>query len=202
MTCQMCQKQLKSGFHALNVCTVASVDLNLVADIDEEGNAHLSTSLDSSGFEGVGGSVALDSGFGVGDFKDNACGHLASKDGVGSSVYHSFADVTFLEELDTFDAFAGENDFFPCLGVEEMVAHIIFIRVLVGTTLNAHFINFHAGVPGFVNYATGLDVLKLGADKSGTFTGLNVEKLDDEEVVAVDVEAHTIFEISCSCHCK
>ncbi len=69
------------------------------------------------GLEGVGGRIALDAGFGVGDFEHYAGGHLAGEDSLGSGVYHGFADVTFFEELYALDAFAGDCYLLESLGV-------------------------------------------------------------------------------------
>ncbi len=56
---------------AFFVGTVAGVDDYLVADVAEEGHAHLCSGLYGSGLEGVGSGVALDAGFGVGDLKSH-----------------------------------------------------------------------------------------------------------------------------------
>ena len=85
-------------------------------------------------------------------------------------------------------------------GVHEVVAHVVFVEELVGATLNAHFFYFHARVPGLFEDAAGL--LRCGAwcGRKRYFAGLHVKEFDDEEVVAVDVEAHTVFKVSCCCH--
>lgn len=187
-------------FHALLVRTVAGVYHNLVTDVAEKGNTHLGTCLYCSGLECVGGGVALDTGLGIGDFEGDGGGHLASEDGVRLSVYHGLADVTVLEELYAFNALAGDDYLFPGLGVEEVVAHIVLVAVLVGATLDAHFIYLYAGVPGLVEYAACLDVLKFCADESRSFAGLYVKEFYDEEVLPVDVEAHTVLEVCSCCH--
>ena len=94
-------------FDALNVGAVAGVDFHLVADVAEQGHANFGTGFNGCGLESVGGGIALDAGFGVGDFEDHAGGHFASEDSFRSGVNHSFADVAVLEELNAFDAFAG-----------------------------------------------------------------------------------------------
>ena len=115
-------------------------------------------------------------------------------------MYHSLYDIAVLEELYALDALAGENNLFPCLGVEEVVAHVILVGVLVGAALDAHFVYLDAGVPGLVKDAAGLYVAELGAHESGAFAGFYMEKFYDEEVLAVDIEAHAVLEISCCCH--
>ncbi len=187
-------------FDALNISTVAGVDAHLVAGVAEEGHTNFGAGLHGSGLEGVGGGIALDAGFGVGDFEHNAGGHLAGEDSLGSGVYHGFADVTFFEELYALDAFAGDCYLLESLGVHEVVAHVVFVEELVGATLNAHFFYFHARVPGLFEDTAGLYVAELGADESRALAGLHVKEFDDEEVVAVDVEAHTVFKVSCCCH--
>ncbi len=187
-------------FHALLVRTVAGVDHNLVTDVAEKGNTHLGTCLYCSGLECVGGGVALDTGLGIGDFEGDGGGHLASEDGVRLSVYHGLADVTVLEELYAFNALAGDDYLFPGLGVEEVVAHIVLVGVLVGATLDANLVNLHAGVPCLVEHTAGLDVLEFGTHESRTFAGLYMEEFNDEEVLAVDVEAHSVFKVCSCCH--
>ena len=186
--------------HTLNVRAVAGVDTHLVADVAEQGHANFSAGFNGSGLEGVGGGITLDAGLGVGDFENYAGRHLAGEHGFGSGVYHSFADIAVLEEFYTFDAFAGNDDFFPCLGVEEVVAHVILVGELVGATLDAYFVDLYTLVPGLVDDAAGLHIAELGAHESGAFAGFYMKKFLDEIVGAVDVEAHAVFEISCCCH--
>lgn len=191
-----------SGLHALQIVAVAGIDAHLIADIAEERHADFSAGLHGSGLERVGGGVALDAGFGVGDFKHHVGGKLAGEDRVGSGVNHSLDDIALLEELNAFDAFAGKSHLLERLGVHEVVAHIVFIEILIGTALDADFVDFHAGVPGLVEDTAGFYVAKLCAYESRTLTGLNVKEFHDEEIVAVDVEAHAVLEISCCCHKK
>ena len=113
---------------------------------------------------------------------------------------HSFHDVTFLEELYTFDAFAGESNLLESLGVHEVVAHVILIEILIRTAFDAHLVNFHTRVPGLVEDAAGLHIAQFGAHESRTLAGLNVKEFNDKEIVAVDIEAHAVFKISCCCH--
>ncbi len=187
-------------FDAFYVAAVAGIDAYFVADVDEEGYSYFGTGFYSCGLEGVGGGVAFDAGLGVCDFENDACGHFAGEHGFGSSVNHCFADVAVLEEFNAFDAFAGDDDFFPSFGMEEVVAHVVLVGELVGATLDAYFVDLHTRVPGLVEDAAGLDVAQLGANESGAFAGFNVEEFFDEIVGAVDVEAHTVFKISSCCH--
>ena len=187
-------------FYAFNVGAVLGVDANLVAGVAEKGHANGCAGFNGGGLEGVGSGVALDAGFGVGDFENYALGHFAGQNGFAGCVNHSFANVAVLEELNAFDAFAGHDDFFPGFGVEEVVAEFVFVGVLVGATFNADFFDLDAGVPGFVDYAAGANVFQLGANESGAFAGFNVEEFNDEEVLAVNVEAHTVLEVSSCCH--
>ena len=115
---------------------------------------------------------------------------------------HSFHDIAVLEEFHTFDAFPGDDDFFPGFGMEEMVTHFIFIRVLVRATFDAHFVDLHAGVPGLVEDTACLDVAQFGTHESRAFSGLYMKEFNDKEIVAVDIEAHTVLKISCCCHKK
>ena len=113
---------------------------------------------------------------------------------------HSFAHVALLEEFNTFDALAGDGHLLEGFGVHEVVAHVVFVEELVGTTLDAYFFHFHTGVPGFVQNAAGFDIAELGADESRAFAGFYVKEFFDEVVCAVDVEAHAIFKICSCCH--
>ena len=57
------------------------------------------------------------------------------------------------KELHAVDAFAGKCYLLKCFGMHEVVAHVIFVKILIGTTLYAHFFNFHARVPSLVDNA-------------------------------------------------
>ncbi len=84
--------------------------------------------------------------------------------------------------------------------MHEVVAHIVFVEILVGATLDAHLVDFHSRVPGLVDDTTCLDVAEFCADEGRALAGLDMEKFNNKEIVAVDIEAHAILEISCSCH--
>ena len=115
---------------------------------------------------------------------------------------HGFNDVSVLEELDTLDALSGDDDFLPSLSMEEVVSHLVLVGELVRTTLYADFVDLHARVPGLVKDTSGLHIAEFCADESRALARLNVEEFNDKEVVAVDVEAHAVFKVSCCCHKK
>ena len=128
---------------ALYIGTVAGVDTHFVAYVAEEGYADFGSGFHCCGLESVGGGVALYAGFGVCDFENDAGGHFACQDGVGSCVYHSFADVAFLEELYAVDAFTGDGYLFESFGVHEVVAHVVLVKELVGAAFDAYFLNLY-----------------------------------------------------------
>ena len=87
-------------FDALNISTVAGCRCAPCRPVLQKRGTRTSAPVShGSGLEGVGGRIAFDAGFGVGDFEHYAGGHLAGEDSLGSGVYHGFADVTFFEEL-------------------------------------------------------------------------------------------------------
>ena len=70
-------------FGASQIRTVAGVNLDEVALVDEQGNTNLNTSLQRSGLQGVGSGVALDAGLGVGDAQNGLHRHLGVENGAG-----------------------------------------------------------------------------------------------------------------------
>ena len=117
-------------------------------------------------------------------------------------MHHCFDGIAFLEELDAIDDSFGDGDLLEGLRVHEVQTHLVLVEVLIGTTLDAHFFDLHPAIPCLIEHATRSDVLELGANESGTLTGLYVEEFDDEVVLPIDVEAHTITEVCCSSHIK
>ena len=190
----------KLGFNSLQVIPRARIHAHLVADVAEEGHTDLGAGLHSGGLEGVGGGVALDAGLGVGDLEHHILGQLAGEHGLRCSVHHSLYDIAVLQESHALYALAGEHDLFPGLGVQEVVAHLVLVGVLVGATLDAHLVYLHARVPGLVNHAAGLHIAELGAYESRTLAGLYVQEFYNEKVVAVNLEAHAILKVSGRCH--
>ena len=125
---------------------------------------------------------------------------FAGQYGLRGCVYHSFDGITFLEELYPIDDGFGDGNLLEGLGVHEVQPHIILVEVLVGTTFDAYFFDLDAAVPRLVDDATRGDVLELRANESWALTRLDVKEFDDEVVLPIDVEAHTITEVCCSSH--
>ena len=69
----------------------------MVALVDEQGDADLSTGLDGSGLQGVGSSVALDARLGLGDFQLDEVGDLNAED--LALVAQQLAQLVLLAEL-------------------------------------------------------------------------------------------------------
>ena len=115
-------------------------------------------------------------------------------------MYHSLDRIALLEELYTIDHSLGNGDLLEGLGVHEVQTHIVLVEELVGATLDAYFLDLHTAVPRLVDDTSCGDVLEFRADESGTLTGLDVKELNDEVVLPIDVEAHTITKICCCGH--
>jgi len=184
----------------LDVAAVAGINLDFFALVDEERHTHLSTRLDGSVLEGVGCGITLDAWFGVGHFEGDNHRGLDKKDGIALSMHHEVTDFAFLEVLRATDEFLVNVDLLKRLLIHEVVTHLILIDILIRTTLDAHVVDFDTGVERLLDNETGHDILEFGANESRTLAWLHVKELDNVVVLAVELEAHTVFNISSFCH--
>ncbi len=81
-----------------------------------------------------------------------------------------------------------------------MGTQIVFVGELVGTALHAYGLDLRAGREGVVQNAAVLQILQLRADECGTLAGFYVLEVHDLKGLAVQLNAHSDFDISGSCH--
>ena len=170
---------------ASQIAAVACVNLNQVALVDEQRNAHLNASLQCGGFQGVGSGVALDAGLRMCDTQDGLHGHFCIEDGTVGGVRNHFHDIALLHILMTDYELVVNGNLLEGLLIHEDTTRLVFIKILIGTTLDDYVFQFLTDVEATLQYATVGNVLHLDDHNCVTLTWLAVLKIDAHPNAAV-----------------
>ena len=187
-------------FDALAVFVGASVNLDFLAFLDEEGDADGDAGLDGGVLHGVGGGVAGEARLGVGDNGLDEWRELAHERGLGVGIDGDFNVLAVAEELGSVDYLLGDINLLVGFGVHEDVHVAFFVEVGVGAAFDAHDVDFGTAGEGVLEHASCFDVAHLGAHEGGTFAGFDVKELNDAVDVVVEVDAKSVFDVGCCCH--
>ena len=181
--------------YALQVAAVASVHLNEVAFVNEEGHADLNASLKSGRLESVCGCIALDARLRVSNAEVSLDRHFTEEYGLCRSVRNDLDDVALLHEVNTSDEVASDRNLVVCLLVHEDIVFTLLVEILVGAALNAYILKLLADVETTLQHSAVNNVLKLNAHESVALTRLYVEEVDDEEKLAVHTDASSHLDV-------
>ena len=181
--------------NALAVATIASINADSLALVAEERNTDLSTSLESSWFEGISSSIALETWLGVRDYELNLGWQLCVKDSVGRSIRYYVANKTLFEEVNTCDEVVTDRHLLKSLLVHEDIILTLFVEVLVWTALNAYILKFLTNVEAALQNATIYYIFELNTHNGVTLSWLNVQEVDYEIQTAIHADANTVLNV-------
>jgi len=186
-------------FDALVVLARTRIYTNLVARVDEQGNLDRGTRVNRSGFERVGRSrITLDTGLGVGYLHVDNRGQLGRQYLLLLGVEHHLDNLAIGHQVVVVDERLLDVDLLEGLRVHEVGTQIILIGELIGATLYAHLLDFNTyRREGVLQNATILQILELRTNEGGTLARLAVLEIDYKEGLAVHLDAHADFDISC-----
>ena len=190
-----CQLSIGLLLSTSQITAVAGVNLNQVALVDEQGHANLNASLQCSGFQGVGGGIALDTGLRVGDAQDGLHGHLSIEDSTIGSVRNNLHDVALLHELVTDNQLVVDGNLLEGLLVHEDTARLVLIQILVGATLDDDVLQFLTDIEAALQYATVADVLQLDDHDGVTLTRLAMLEVDANPNATVHTNGGAFFNV-------
>ena len=175
---RLCFNECKVGayaFNAVKIRTVAGVNFNHLAFVDEQRNTDFNTGFKLSGLRRVSSGVAFQAGFGVNNLELSLNGHFGEEDGFGRSIANYFANVAFFHEVNTGDEFAFDHYIVPSFLVEEVELVAFSVRELEGTTLNAYVFESFANVETTFEYTTAYNVLQRRTHDGVTYRALHEE---------------------------
>lgn len=184
-----------SGLHAVDIGTVARIDLDDFAFIDEKRYTHLGTGLHRSRLRGVGGSVALEARLGVGYLQLRLDGHLGIEDGVGGSVADHFDYIAFLHEINAGDEVLGDGNLIVSLLIHEDIVLSFHVKELIGTALHAYILKCLTDVEALFEYTAAHYILERGAHDGVALTGLHMEKVNAEVELAIHTDAGALLDV-------
>ena len=181
--------------HAGKVLAGTSIDLDLIAGVDEQRNEYRSAGLNSCRLGSVGSSVALNTRLSLGDLKFSEHRRLNCED--IAVVRIKLNDLIFLNELKSIAYFfSGKSDLIISLGVHEVVSITIRIEILEIRTIDMSQRELLGRAEGSLADTTVNDILKLGTYECSSLTGLYVLEFDNLTNLTIILDRKTIFEIT------
>ena len=116
-------------------------------------------------------------------------------------VVHNLNDLAISHEVIVLDELLLDVDLLESLSVHEVCTEVILVSELVRTTLNAYLLDLDTyRREGILENATVLQVLELRTNKCRTLAWLAVLEIDNNKSLAIHLDTHTDFDISC-CNC-
>jgi hypothetical protein len=179
--------------NALAVATVAGIYADDLALVAEQRHTDLSTSLESSWFEGVSSGIALETWLGVGDSELNLSWQLSEEHSIGRSVRHNLANEALFEEVNTSDKVMTDRHLLESLLVHEDIILTLFVEELVWTTLYAYILEFLANVEAALQHAPVNYIFEFYTHDGVTLTWLNVQEVNYKIQTAVHADANTVL---------
>ena len=133
---------LKNGLlaYTTEVAAIAGVNLDSLALVNEQRNANLSTSLESSWLGSVGSSVTLYTWLRVSDLQGSLCWHFSQEDSTVCSISNNLNYVTLLHVLTTGNVLLSDRHLLESLLVHEDATSSVLVEVLIRATLNANIL--------------------------------------------------------------
>ena len=180
---------------ALQITAVTSVNLNEVAFVDEEGNAHLNASLQRSGLQGVGSGIALDAGLRVNNAEVGLHGHLCIEDGTVGSIRDDLHDVALLHILMSNHEFVVNGNLLEGLLVHEDTSGLVLVEILIGATFDDDVFQFLTDIEAALQYAAVADVLYLDDHNGVTLAWLTVLEIDAHPDATVHANGGAFFNV-------
>src|SRR5450759_2442388 len=183
------------------VRAVTGVDLDLGALLDEQRDSDLSARLERRRLGATGGSVTLQTGFGVGDLQGHGGGQLDVK---GSAVVRGDHDVLVLEhELGSIaDHVRRDVELVVRVGVHEDEVVAVLVEVLHGPLVDVGRVDLGPCIEGLVDDLAGQDRLELGPHEGRALAWLDMLELDDGPELVADVEDHAVLEVVGRSHAR
>lgn len=175
----MCNGYLRR-LYAAEVRAVAGVDFDFVAGVYEQRHTYLGSGFNGGGLKGVGGGIALDAGFGIGDFEHGLYGHFGEEDSFGRRVAYYFNSIAFLHKGRAGNEFLVDRNLLVGFVVHEYIIAAVCIQVLVWTTLYTHVFELFADVEAAFEHTAVNHVLELRAHERVALAGLHMKEFDYE----------------------
>jgi hypothetical protein len=181
--------------HTSQIATIAAINLDCLAFLDEERHTNLSTSLNTSGLQGVGSSIALQSGLCPYDLQMYLNGNVGIEHGLGACVNDNFHVLALLEELHAVHLVGSNGNLFIGLVVHEYQVVTILVEILAGTTLNAYVLEALANVETLLDNAAVYDVLQGYVHDGVALTWFAMKEVDAEIKLAVHADASALLDV-------
>src|SRR5665647_2162913 len=176
------------------VGTVAGVDLDLGALLDEQRDRDLGTGLEGCRLGAAGRAVTLQARLCIGDLESHGGRQL---DVQGGAIVRGHHHVLVLEHVlgRVADHIGGDVELVVGVAIHEDEVVAVLVQVLHRSLVDVGGVDLGARVEGLVDDLAGEDRLELGPDERRTLAGFDVLELDNGPELVADVEDHAVLEV-------
>ena len=180
--------------YAVEVRSIACVNLDKVALVDEERYTNLNASLQSGWLGSVGSCITLDTWLRVGYAQIGLNRHFCEEDSAVAGVGNNLNNITFLHKLHTGNLLLVYWYLLESLLVHEDAACWVFIKILIWATLHAYVLKLEANLECALEHSSVGNILQLGNHYSVALTWFPVLEVDASPDFAIHADASSNFD--------
>ena len=180
--------------NAVEVRTVASVNLDKVALVDEERHTDFNTCLQSSRLGSVGSCIALDARLRVSYAQVGLNRHFGKEDSTVAGIGNDLNNIAFLHELHTSNLILVDRNLLEGLLVHEDATCWVFIEILIWATLYAYILKLESNLECALKHSSVGNILQLGNHYGVAFTWFPVLEVDASPDFAIHADASSNFD--------
>ena len=191
------QNYLSTGLllYTVEVRTIACVNLNKVALVDEERYTDFNTCLQCGWLSGVGGSIALESRLAVSNAEVGLYRHFGVEDSTVGGVGNNFHDVALFHILVADNQVVSDWNLLKSLLVHEDASCWILVEILVWTTLDNNILQFEAHLESTIKHATVCHVLQFSVHYCVALSWLSVLEIDAYPNAAIHANGCSLLNV-------
>ena len=179
----------------LAVRTVACVDTDHFAFVDEERNAYLSAGFNRSRLEGVGSGIAFQTRLRIGNGQLYLRRQLCEQYRIRRCVRYDIYVHSLFQEINTGDQIVRDGYLLESLVVHEDVVLALFVQELIRTALYADIFQFLTDVEAALQYAAIHYIFEFNTHNCVTLTRFNVKELNYEIQTAIHADTYAVFNV-------
>ena len=171
------------------------VYLDHFALVNEKGNSDLGTGFESSGFKSICSGIALEAGFGFGNFEVNECGRLYAEN--AALVGENTANHVLFNELEVIGKLGSAyGNLLIAFGIHEVVEIAVVIEVFHLASVDVSCGELVGGAESLFDNAARNNISYLCTNESCALAGFNMLEFDYLPNSTIHLEGYAVSEIA------
>ena len=180
---------------ALAVRTVARVDTDHFALVDEQRHTYLCAGLNRCRLECVRRRIAFQTRLRIGNGQLYLRRQFCEKHGVRRCVRYNLYVHTLFEEIHTRDQVMADGHLLESLVVHEDIVLTLFVEELIRTALYAYILQLLTDIEATLQHATIHYIFEFNTHNSVALTRFDVQELNYEIQTAIHTDTYAVFDV-------